>query len=116
MHRVGSFAHPGPGLFPLIVSVMLGLIGIVMLVRSWLETRTPIAAKPKPIAIVLTSLIGFALIAKHLDAAAAIVFLVFVATLAGPQYSVVRNLKISAVLVAIAFAFHRLLGLNLNIL
>jgi hypothetical protein len=112
---VGSFAHPGSGLFPLLVSAMLGLIGLVMLVRSWLEQPTPIAVKARPIAIVLTSLAGFALIARHLDVAAAIVFLVFVAALAGPQYSVVRNLKICAGLLAIAFAFHRLLGLNLTI-
>ena len=39
--------------------------------------------------------------------------MVFCSSLAGTSYSVVRNLKISAGLVAMAFAFQKLLGLNL---
>ena len=45
---------------------------------------------------------------------AGIVFMVFFASLAGTSsYSVVRNLKIAAGLVAVAFAFQKLLGFNL---
>ena len=43
-------------------------------------------------------------------------YLVFVAALAGSDYSVVRNLKICAGLIAIAYGFHALLGLNLPLL
>jgi hypothetical protein len=41
------------------------------------------------------------------------VFMVFVASLAGTSYSWKRSLKISAGLIAVAFAFQKLLGLNL---
>jgi hypothetical protein len=33
--------------------------------------------------------------------------------MAASTYSVVRNIKVSAGLVAVAYAFHKLLGLNL---
>ena len=39
--------------------------------------------------------------------------MVFCSTLAGTSYSVMRNVKISAGLIAIAFALQKLLGLNL---
>lgn len=42
-----------------------------------------------------------------------IAFMVFCASLAGTSYSVARNLKIAAGLVAVAFAFQKLLGLQL---
>lgn len=44
---------------------------------------------------------------------AGIVFLVFCSGFAGTSYSWKRNLKIAAVLVAIAFAFQKLLGVSL---
>ncbi len=44
---------------------------------------------------------------------AGIVFLVFCSGFAGTSYSVVRNVKIAAVLIAVAFAFQKLLGLSL---
>ena len=70
-YSFGSLGRAGPGLFPIIVSVMLGMI-------------------------------------------AGIVFMVFCASFAGTaSYSVVRNLKISAGLIAVAFAFQKLLGFNL---
>ena len=115
-HKIGGFAHPGPGLFPLLVSCMVGLIGLVMMLRTWFEPAQPMTLASKNILIVLASLVGFALIAKHANAALAIAYLVFVSTLAGADYSVVRNLKICAVLIAIAFALHTLLGLNLRLI
>jgi hypothetical protein len=39
--------------------------------------------------------------------------MVFFSAIAGTSYSVVRNLKVSAGLIAVAFAFQKLLGLNL---
>ena len=59
---------------------------------------------PKNIAIVLSSLIGFALV-SHVNMIAGIIVLVFVSTAAGTSYSWVRNVKIAVVLVLIALAF-----------
>ncbi len=115
-YRVGTFAHAGPGLFPLLVSCILGLLGLVMVVRSRLEAGPPMTLKVRNLALVLASLVGFALIAEHFKVIPAIFYLVFVAALAGSDYSVVRNLKICAGLIAIAYGFHALLGLNLPLL
>ena len=44
-----------------------------------------------------------------------IVLLVFCAAWAAPPYSVLRNLQIAAVLIAIAFVFQQAFGLELNL-
>jgi hypothetical protein len=67
----------------------------------------------KNIALVLGSLCGFAVVSQHLNMIAGIVFMVFCSAFAGTSYSVVRNLKVSAGLIAVAFAFQKLLGINL---
>ena len=64
-------------------------------------------------ALILASLCGFAVVSQHLNMIAGIVFMVFCSSFAGTSYSVVRNLKVSAGLIAVAFAFQKLLGLNL---
>ncbi|RZJ60450.1 MAG: tripartite tricarboxylate transporter TctB family protein, partial [Acidovorax sp.] len=58
-------------------------------------------------------LCGFAALSHYVNMIAGMVFLVFCSGFAGTSYSVVRNLKIAAVLVGIAFMFQKLLGVNL---
>ncbi len=115
-YHLGNLARAGAGLFPLMISGTVGLIGLVMLVQARFEQAEPMSFNPKNIAIIMASLIGFVLIADHLNVILAIVYLVFASGLAGADYSVVRNLKISVVLIAIAAGFHYLLGLNLPLL
>ena len=109
----GSFSHAGAGLFPLMVSSLLLLIGLITVVRSRFEKRLPLDFNLKNIAIILASLCGFALISAYLNMIAGIVFMVFFSSLAARRYSVMRCLKISAGLVGVAFAFQKLLGFNL---
>jgi len=112
-YRIGHFDRAGPGLFPLLVSSLLLLIGIATIVRSRFSERVPIEFNVRNIAIILASLCGFALVSLHFKMIAGIVFMVFCATIAGSSYSVTRNLKISAGLIAVALAFQKLLGFNL---
>ena len=113
-YPMGQFSRAGPGLFPLLVSGLLFLIGLITAARSRFVERARLDFKIKNIAIILASLCGFAVISEHLDMIAGIVFLVFCASFAGKSsYSVIRNIQISAGLIAIAFVFQRLLGLNL---
>jgi hypothetical protein len=112
-YSFGSLERAGPGLFPLLVSGLLFAVGVAIVVRALLTERVPLEGNVNNIAIVLTSLAGFALISEHLNMIAGIVFLVFCSGFAGSSYSIVRNVKIAAVLIAIAFAFHQLLGLQL---
>jgi hypothetical protein len=112
-YQFGDFSRAGPGLFPLLVSGLLFLIGVITVVRSRFVPPVHLEFKFKNITIVLASLCGFALISAHLNMTAGIVFMVFCSTYAGTSYSVMRNVKISAGLIAIAFALQKLLGLNL---
>jgi hypothetical protein len=113
-YPIGQLSRAGPGLFPLSVSSVLFLIGLFTVVRSRFVERVPMDFKLKNIAIILASLGGFALISEHLNMILGIVFMVFCASFAGTaKYSVMRNLKISAGLIAVALAFQKLLGFNL---
>lgn len=112
-YPIGQFSRAGPGLFPLLMSCLLFLIGLISVVRSRFVERAGLSFNMKNIALILLSLCGFAAISAHLNMIVGIVFMVFCASFAGTSYSVVRNLKISAGLIAVAFAFQKLLGLNL---
>jgi len=112
-YPMGSFARAGPGLFPLLVSSLLLLVGAAVVVRALLSEPERMGFHVRNIALILTSLVGFALISEHLNMIAGILFMVFCAAVAGTDYSVVRNLKIAGVLIAVAFVFQRFLGLQL---
>lgn len=109
----GQLGRAGPGLFPVVVSCMLGLVGLSIVIRSRFIERTPMDFTIRNISIILGSLIGFSLISHFVNMLLGIVFLVFCSTLAGSSYSVKRNIKISLGLIAIAVVFVKLLGLQL---
>jgi NADH:ubiquinone oxidoreductase subunit K len=115
-YHFGDFSRAGPGLFPLLVSCLLFLIGVITVVRSRFVERVHLEFTFRNIAVVLASLCGFVLISEHVNMIAGIVFMVFCSTYAGTSYSIMRNVKISAGLIAIAFALQELLGLNLPLL
>jgi hypothetical protein len=113
-YPIGEFSRAGAGLFPLLVSSLLLLIGLITVVRSRFVERVPLNFSMRNIAIILVSLCGFAMISEHLNMIAGIVFMVFFASMAGKSsYSIVRNIKVSLGLIAVAFAFQKLLSLNL---
>ena len=111
--KVGEFSHAGPGLFPLLVSCLVFLIGVVTVVRSYFVPPVPISYNVKNIVFILTALGGFAFLSEHVNMIVGILFLVFCSAFAGSGYSVARNLKIAVALIIIAFMFRNLLGLNL---
>ena len=112
-YSIGSFGRAGPGLFPLMVSSLLLVVGVITVVRSRFVEPVHLEFNMKNIAIILASLCGFALISEHLNMIAGIVFMVFVATLAGTTYSVARNVKIALGLIAMALFFQKVLGVQL---
>jgi hypothetical protein len=112
-YPLGEFGRAGAGLFPLLVSSLLFLLGVAAVARSLITERVLINFNIKNISIIVVSLCGFALISEHLNMILGILFMVFCATLAGTSYSVVRNLKVAGFLIAVAFGFQKLLGLQL---
>lgn len=112
-YTLGELSRSGPGLFPLMVSSFLFIIGVLTVVRSHFVDPVPLDYSVKNIAIILLSLVGFSVLSQYVNMILGIVFLVFCSTLAGTSYSVVRNIKISIGLIAVAFAFKQFLGLSL---
>jgi hypothetical protein len=112
-YPIGDFSRAGPGLFPAVVSAMLLVIGVITVIRSFFVERVRLNLNFKNIAIILASLCGLALISNYVNMIAGIIFMVFCSTLAGSSYSWVRNVKISAGLVAMALVLQKFLGLNL---
>ena len=112
-YPIGRFAHAGPGLFPLMVSSLLLLIAVITIVRSRYVAPVPLTFNPRNIALILGALCAFALVSKFVNMTLGIVAMVFIAGVAGRANSWKRNVKISIGLIAIAFAFQKLLGLSL---
>jgi len=112
--NLGTLSNAGPGLFPLIVSGLLGLVAAIMMIEARFEQASVANFNLRNIAVVFAGLAGFALIA-HWSVIPATIFLVFVSSLAGSDYSVLRCAKISAALIAIAAGFRYGLGLNLRL-
>ena len=115
-YATGSFERPGPGFFPLMVSLILFLLGASMVVRSRFSERVPMVFNVKNLVIILASLAAFAALSAYVNMLAGIIALVFVSTLAGTSYSIKRNAIIAAVLIAIAFIFQKGLGLQLPLI
>lgn len=112
-YQIGDFSRAGPGLFPAIVSSMLFLIGVATVVRSRFVDKVHLDLNFRNIGLIMAALCGFAVVTLFVNMIAAIIFMVFVATLAGTTYSWKRNVKIAAGLVTMAFVFAKLLGMNL---
>ena len=112
-YKIGQLSRAGPGLFPLMVSSFLFAVGLLIAVRSYFFERVRMSYNVKNIALILLGLVGFALLSEYLNMIVGIVFMVFCTSFAGTSYSVLRNLKVSAGLVAVAFGFKYLLGLQL---
>ena len=112
-YPIGQLEQAGPGLFPLVISSFLLVLGVTTLVRSLLIERVALQFKLRNIALIVASLCGFAVLSEFVNMIAGIIFLVFCAMLADPPYSVKRNAAIAAVLIGIALGFQKLLGLEL---
>jgi hypothetical protein len=112
-YPMGTFARAGPGLFPLMVSSLLFLLGVATVVRALLSDHVPLDFRIKNIAIIVVGLCGFALLSEYVNMIVGIVFMVFFAGFCASSYSVWRNVKISAGLILVALAFQKLLGVQL---
>ena len=112
-YKIGQFSKAGPGLFPLVVSGMLLVIGLVMLVKSRFQAAEPLHIQVRNIGLLLLSLCGFAVLSHYLNMTAGIFFLVFCAGFASQPYRPVRNAKLFICRWLIAYGFTQLRGLNL---
>ncbi len=112
-YQFGELGRAGPGLFPAVIASILFLIALSMVIRAFFVEKVPLGFHIKNIIIIMIALCGFAFVSYLANMIAGIVFMVFVAAIAGTNYSWKRNVKVALGLVAVAFVFAKFLGMNL---
>ncbi len=112
-YSMGQIESAGPGMFPLVVSILLFVVGVATVIRARFTVGRPLRFDLKNIAIILGSLVIFTVVSEFVNMICGIVVMVFCASLAATKYSIIRNAQIAAALVAIALMFQKLLGLEL---
>jgi len=110
---VGNLSRPGPGLFPVIISSILLLIGITIIGRSFLMERVPFEFHWKNLALIAGALVSFALVSEYVNMLAGIAVMATIACYASEDFSIPRTATIVVALCAIAWAMRRFLGVQL---
>jgi hypothetical protein len=124
--KLGSFAQMGPGMFPLVVGIVVVTLGAAVLLATAINTwRGAAGAEGEPIeradwrtlAIVVSSIAAFALLIRPFGMAPAIVSLVLVSSLASRELSVPKMLALAAGLAVTGWAiFIVMLGLPIKLI
>ena len=112
-YSVGAFSKAGPGMFPLIVSIMLLILSGAVIVRTWFMTARPLSFNWRNIGLVTIGLVGFALISEHVNMLVAIVVMVLTASYASDDFKLSRAIILAASLSLIALAMRYGLGFQL---
>ena len=109
----GTFSRAGSGMFPLIVSGFLLVVGCAIVARSWVTPSTPLVIHLRNIGIVTASIVGFAVLSEYVNMLVALVAMVMVASYASDDFSFSRAVKVTLFLAAIAVAMRLGLGFQL---
>ena len=105
-YGMGTSLRMGPGYFPTVLGVLLALIGIISLVRSFIATGSPIGGLAfKGLLLVVGSTLVFGLIVRGAGLAGALPVLVIMSAYAsvrfrwGPSLALAAGLTLFCVLV-----------------
>ena len=100
-YPMGSAARMGPGYFPFVLGIILGLMGIAIVVESYATQGGPISKFAwRPLCWVLGAFVVFGLTAKLLGLVIAIVLLVMISSYGGHEFKWKEALISSAILAA----------------
>jgi hypothetical protein len=112
-YTIGSLSEPGPGLFPVIVACILLVIGIAIVVRSHFSEAVALDFRFRNIALIVASLVGFALVSDYVNMLVGIAVMVTMASLASDDFSIPRTAAIIVALCLVAVAMQKGLGVQL---
>jgi Tripartite tricarboxylate transporter TctB family len=112
-YAIGSLSEPGPGLFPVIVACILLVIGIAIVVRSHFSEAVALDFRFRNIALIVASLVGFALVSDYVNMLVGIAVMVTMASLASDDFSIPRTAAIIVALCLVAVAMQKGLGVQL---
>jgi|SRR5215204_637302 hypothetical protein len=112
-YGTGNMHRMGPGLFPILVSTLLALLGLIIAVRSFAIDGPPVPRfHARPIIISLAAIALFGVALAHLGLMAAVAVLVLVGALASRESRPLETIGLVVVLIAFSsVVFVWLLGL-----
>ena len=117
-YSMGSSARPGPGYFPMILSVIMAILGGVVLFKALtIETEggDPVGAFAwRPLLVVVASITVFGLALPRLGMLITVPILIFMTSLAGDEFSW-KGVVASAVVLTVGAWAIFILGLKLTI-
>ncbi len=113
----GSIGRMGPGFFPWMLGLALGLIGLAVMIGA-MRPGAPVAALPRwdwrALGWVVGAVVLFALLLEPLGLVAALAVLVVTAARASPQFTWTGGVAAAAVLIALSIVvFDWLIDLRL---
>jgi hypothetical protein len=117
-YALGTAARMGPGYFPLIASSGIALLGVVLIVRSWLQTGETLGTvHVRPLVLVLAGTLLFGLLVERFGLLVAGSVLVIASRLADREFRVIEVGLLALGLVLLAAGIFRYgLGLPLRFL
>jgi hypothetical protein len=123
--KLGSFAQMGPGMFPLIIGVAVSGFGVALLGGTWLKAKRlaasvdeapPEAADWRTLALVVLSIVAFALVIRRLGMGPAVFVLVLLASFSSNDLPPLKALMLAAALTALGWlVFVLALGLPIKL-
>lgn len=117
-YGMGAAIRMGPGYFPTVLGGLLILVGVIAVVRSFVHTGDRIGRfNLKGLALVIASIIVFALIIRHAGLAFALPLLIIMSAYASDQFRWGPTLALAAGLTAFCIlVFIQGLGVPLPVL
>lgn len=117
-YPMGTAGKMGPAYFPTILGVLLILIGLIGIVRSFVHDGEAIEKfHVREIVIILSAVILFGILMRGAGLAPAIIVLVLLSSYASPKFALMPNLLLAVGLAIFSVVvFVKLLGLPMPIL
>lgn len=113
-YRMGTPVRMGPGYFPFVLGNILGLVGVIVILKSLFTTGGAIDKFAwRPLFWILFAIVLFGVSAKILGLPIAVMILVAVSTFGGEGFKT-KEVVISGVVLAIACTFVFIVGLGLS--
>jgi hypothetical protein len=103
-YQIGTAAKMGPGYFPFVLGALLVALGVILWVRSLLDTQDRKEGPSfhlKPLALVLSSVVIFSLLLRPLGLLGSTVLLVLLSSMASHEFKLKEALLNGVALVLI---------------
>ena len=100
-YPMGTGARMGPGYFPFVLGIVMGILGIAIVIESFATEGPPVSKFAwKPLFWILGAVVVFGLIAKSAGLALSIIILVALSSYGGDQFKV-KEVVISSLILAV---------------